>query len=52
MIDFIVLFLSVGIPLTSALLLSALGESVNQRSGIFNLGCEGIMSMGDRKSVV
>lgn len=46
MIDFIVLFLSVGIPLTGALLLSALGESVNQRSGIFNLGCEGIMSMG------
>ena len=44
--DFIVLFLTVGIPLSSALLLAALGESINQRSGIFNLGCEGIMSMG------
>lgn len=46
MLDFIVLFLTVGIPLSSALLLAALGESVNQRSGIFNLGCEGVMSMG------
>ncbi|MBQ8159442.1 MAG: ABC transporter permease [Clostridia bacterium] len=46
MLDFIVLFLTVGIPLSSALLLASLGESVNQRSGIFNLGCEGVMSMG------
>ena len=46
MLDFIVLFLTVGIPLSSALLLASLGETVNQRSGIFNLGCEGIMSMG------
>lgn len=46
MLDFIVLFLTVGIPLSSALLLAALGESVNQRSGVFNLGCEGVMSMG------
>ena len=46
MLDFIVLFLSAGIPLSTALLLAALGEGVNQRSGIFNLGCEGVMSMG------
>ena len=46
MLDFIVLFLSVGFPLTSALLLAALGENINQRSGIFNLGCEGVMSVG------
>ena len=46
MLDFIVLFLTVGIPLSSALLLASLGETVNQRSGIFNLGCEGVMSMG------
>ena len=46
MLDFIVLFLSVGIPLSSALLLASLGETVNQRSGVFNLGCEGVMSMG------
>ena len=46
MLDFIVLFLTVGIPLSSALLLASLGETVNQRSGVFNLGCEGVMSMG------
>lgn len=46
MLDFIVLFITTGIPLSSALLLSSLGECVNQRSGIFNLGCEGVMSMG------
>ena len=46
MLDFIVLFLTVGIPLSSALLLSALGETVNQHSGVFNLGCEGVMSLG------
>lgn len=46
MLGFIVLFLTVGIPLSSALLLASLGETVNQRSGVFNLGCEGVMSMG------
>jgi len=46
MLDFIVLFLTVGIPLSSALLLASLGETVNQRSGVFNLGCEGVMCMG------
>ena len=44
--DFCVLFITIGIPLSSALLLAALGESINQRSGIFNLGCEGVMSLG------
>ena len=44
MLDFIVLFLSVGIPLSSALLLASLGETVNQRSGVFNLGCEGVIA--------
>ena len=44
--DFCVLFITIGIPLSTALLLAALGESVNQRSGIFNLGCEGVMSLG------
>jgi simple sugar transport system permease protein len=38
--------LSIGIPFSVALLLAALGEMYNQRAGIFNLGCEGIMSMG------
>lgn len=46
MLDFIVLFLTMGIPLACPLLLAALGECVNQRSGIFNLGCEGVMSIG------
>jgi simple sugar transport system permease protein len=38
--------LALGVPFSVALLLAALGESVNQRAGVFNLGCEGIMSMG------
>ncbi|MGB4585549.1 MAG: ABC transporter permease [Rectinemataceae bacterium] len=38
--------LSLGVPFSVALLLAALGEMYNQRAGIFNLGCEGIMSMG------
>ncbi|MFZ3110429.1 MAG: ABC transporter permease [Rectinemataceae bacterium] len=38
--------LSIGVPFSVALLLAALGEMYNQRAGIFNLGCEGIMSMG------
>jgi simple sugar transport system permease protein len=29
-----------------ALLIASLGEMYNQKAGIFNLGCEGIMSMG------
>jgi len=29
-----------------ALLLASLGEMFNQRAGVFNLGCEGVMAMG------
>jgi general nucleoside transport system permease protein len=38
--------LGLGVPFSVALLLAALGEMFNQRAGVFNLGCEGIMSMG------
>lgn len=38
--------LSIGIPFSVALLLAATGEMFNQRAGVYNLGCEGIMAMG------
>ena len=38
--------LSMVVTFSVALLLASLGEMFNQRSGIFNLGCEGIMAMG------
>ena len=38
--------LALGIPFSVALLLASLGEMFNQRAGVFNLGCEGIMAMG------
>ncbi len=38
--------LVLGVPFSIALLLAALGEMFNQRAGVFNLGCEGIMAMG------
>lgn len=38
--------LSIGVPFSVALLLAGLGENFNQRAGVFNLGCEGIMAMG------
>jgi general nucleoside transport system permease protein len=38
--------LSIGVPFSVALLLASLGEMFNQRAGVFNLGCEGIMAMG------
>ena len=44
--NFIVNILSLGVPFSVALLIASLGEMVNQRAGIFNLGCEGIMAMG------
>jgi len=46
MITFIANTLSLGIPFSVALLIASLGETFNQRAGIFNLGCEGIMAMG------
>ncbi len=46
MIDFLMSILVLGIPFSISLLLAALGEMFNQRAGIFNLGCEGVMSMG------
>jgi len=44
--DFAVNILALGIPFSVALLLASLGEMFNQRAGVFNLGCEGIMAMG------
>ncbi len=38
--------LSLGVFFSVGLVLAALGEMFNQRAGIFNLGCEGIMSVG------
>jgi simple sugar transport system permease protein len=43
---FIINILSLGVPFSAALLIASLGEMINQRAGIFNLGCEGIMAMG------
>ena len=37
---------SLGVPFSVALMLASLGEMFNQRAGVFNLGCEGIMCMG------
>ncbi len=44
--EFIVNILAMTIPFAVALLLASIGEMFNQRAGIFNLGCEGIMAMG------
>ncbi len=44
--DLVVNVLSMCIPFSVALLLASLGEMFNQRAGIFNLGCEGVMAMG------
>ena len=44
--SFVVNILSLGVPFSVALLIASLGEMINQRAGIFNLGCEGIMAMG------
>jgi simple sugar transport system permease protein len=44
--DFIINILALGVPFSVALLIASLGEMINQRAGIFNLGCEGIMAMG------
>src|SRR5690554_6515171 len=44
--NFVINILSLGIPFSVALLIASLGEMFNQRAGIFNLGCEGMMAMG------
>ncbi len=44
--NFIVNILSLAVPFSVALLIASLGEMFNQRAGVFNLGCEGIMAMG------
>ena len=44
--DLLVNILSMTVPFSVALLLASIGEMFNQRSGVFNLGCEGIMAMG------
>ncbi len=38
--------LCLAVPFSVAILLAALGENFNQRAGVFNLGCDGIMCMG------
>lgn len=45
-LTFLINVLSLGIPFSVALLLASTGEMFNQRAGVFNLGCEGIMSIG------
>ena len=44
--NIIVNILAMTVPFSVALLLASIGEMFNQRSGVFNLGCEGIMAMG------
>ncbi len=44
--EFAVNILALGVPFSVALLIASLGEMFNQRAGVFNLGCEGIMAMG------
>jgi len=43
---FVYNILLLGVPFSVALLLASLDEMFNQRAGVFNLGCEGIMCMG------
>lgn len=42
----IVQLLTMVVAYSVALLLASIGEMFNQRAGVFNLGCEGIMAMG------
>lgn len=44
--NLVIQMLSMVVTFSVALLLASLGEMFNQRSGVFNLGCEGIMAMG------
>ena len=45
-LDIIIIILATGIRLATPFLLAALGEMFVQRSGVYNLGVEGIMMMG------
>lgn len=44
--NLIINILALGVPFSVALLVASLGEMINQRAGVFNLGCEGVMAMG------
>ena len=44
--NYLVTILTLAIASSVSLLLASLGEMINQRSGVFNLGCEGIMAVG------
>ncbi len=44
--DFAVNTLTLTVRFSVALMIASMGEMFNQKAGIFNLGCEGIMSMG------
>ena len=46
MADIIINTLTFTVRFSVALLIASMGEMFNQKAGIFNLGCEGIMSMG------
>ena len=44
--DMIVNTLTLTVRFSVALMIASMGEMFNQKAGIFNLGCEGIMSVG------
>ena len=44
--DFMVNTLTLTVRFAVTLMIASMGEMFNQKAGIFNLGCEGIMSMG------
>lgn len=44
--NYVVTILTLAIASSVSLLFASLGEMINQRSGVFNLGCEGIMAVG------
>ena len=45
-IDFLVAVLAAAIPAGTAILFACLGELLSERSGVLNLGVEGMMLMG------
>ena len=44
--DFVVNTLTLTVRFAVTLMIASMGEMFNQKAGIFNLGCEGIMSVG------